>query len=65
MNNYKGAVIILRIELITEKIEDLRLQLENEIRSYESGIIINEKIYYLSTKLDFLILEYMKTQQKT
>ena len=55
----------MRIEFITEKIEDLRLQLEDEIRTYGSGIIINDRIYCLSTKLDFLILEYMKSQQKT
>ena len=65
MNNYKGAVLILRIELITKKIEELRLELDDEIRTYGGDIIINEKIYCISTKLDLLILEYMKTQQKT
>lgn len=54
----------MRIELISEKIEILRLQLEDEIRICGCKVIINDKICSLSSELDFLILEYMKSIQK-
>lgn len=57
--------MVLCIEIIGEIIEDLRQQLEDEIRAYDNDLVISDRIYRLSTKLDFYIIEFIKLQQKT